>query len=102
LDRGDSVDEPLARTLGAALGVAPEDARLRESLPIVRGQVEALATEGDIATYVGTLFPTFGQPLPNTTMLRLLATALWHIVKAGELRDHARSSEGERQMDARS
>jgi hypothetical protein len=93
VDRGDPVEGPLARILGGALGVAPEDPRLIESLLVLRGQVEASATEGDIATYVGTLFPRFAQPLPNSPLLRLLGTALWHVVKAGQLRDRGKLTE---------
>lgn len=87
VDRGDPVEAPLSRILGAALGVAADDARLAEHTAVILGQVEAQATEGDVATYVGSVFPSFNRPLPEVDAHRLLGTALWHIAKLALVRD---------------
>lgn len=92
VDRGDPLEAALARVLGAALGVYPEDSRLIEPVTVIRGQVEAAATEGDIATYVRSLYPAFARPHADKTTERLLATALWHIAKVGLSRDALRNS----------
>ncbi len=87
VDRGDPVEAPLARVLGAALGVGADDPRLSDCITVVRGQVEAAATEGDVATYVRSLFATFDRPVLDVATHRILGTALWHLAKVGLDRD---------------
>lgn len=87
LDRGDSVDEPLARVLAATLSVPLGDPRLADPILIVRAQVAAGGTEAEVANYIRTLFALFERPLLDTGTHRLLGTAIWHIIKAGMLRD---------------
>ena len=93
VDRGDTVEEPLARVLATALDVPPHDPRLIDVLQVVRVQLDASATEGEVAKYVGTLFPLFARPVPDTPTLRLLGTALWHIAKIGLMREQAQTKE---------
>lgn len=92
VDRGDAVEEPLCRILASAFNVLQNDERLVEIVLVIRGQVEASATEGDVAKYVETLLPVFARPALDTLTLRLLGTALWHIAKVGTMREHARSA----------
>ncbi|MCC6244167.1 MAG: hypothetical protein IT353_15095 [Gemmatimonadaceae bacterium] len=92
VDRGDPLEASLARVLGAALGLRADDPRLLDHALVIRGQVEAAATEGEIATYARSLFPVYAREPLDLATDRLLGTALWHIAKVGLNRDAARSA----------
>lgn len=83
VDRGDPLEDILARVLGHALNVVDTDARLAEHVLTVRGLVEADATEVHVARFVRTLLPLFAQPDADARLSRTLGIALWHIAKVG-------------------
>lgn len=89
VDRGDSLESTLGRVLGHALNVEADDTRLEEHLLNIRGLVEADATEVHVTRYVRPLFPLFLQRDADATLSRTLGIALWHIAKAGLVRDNA-------------
>ena len=89
VDRGDALEQTLGRVLGHALGVDADDPRLHEHLLAIRGLVEADATEVHITRYVRPLFSRFLQRDEDATLTRTLGIALWHIAKAGLVRDRA-------------
>jgi hypothetical protein len=90
VDRGDALEETLGRVLGHALGFKADAPRLREHLVAIRGLVEADATEVHVTRYVRPLFPLFLERDVDATLTRTLGIALWHIAKAGLVRDGAR------------
>jgi hypothetical protein len=102
VDRGDALEESLARVLGHALGVDADDVRLAEHVLAIRGLVESDATEVHVTRYVRPLFPIFLQRDADATVSRTLGIALWHIAKAGLVRDVAkrRADELARQLPA--
>ena len=81
-------DEPLAgklvRCLSYQFGRAPDDPALESWASIIRGMVEADASEVQLSAYLQTL-P--GAEHFTGTHRRLLAIALWHVTKAGLVRD---------------
>ena len=89
VDRGDALEETLGRVLGHALGVEADDPTLQEHLLAIRGLVESDATEVHVTRYVRPLFPLFLQREADATLSRTLGIALWHIAKAGLVRDRA-------------
>ncbi len=89
VDRGDALEQTLARVLGHPLGVAADDPGLQEHILAIRGLVEADATEVHVPRYVRPLFPLFLQRDADATLSRTLGIALWHIAKAGLVRDRA-------------
>ncbi len=102
VDRGDALEQTLGRVLGHPLGVEADDPRLQEHLLAIRGLVEADATEVHVTRYVRPLFPLFLQRDADATLSRTLGIALWHIAKAGLVRDRAarRADELVRQLPA--
>ena len=90
VDRDEPLEHTLARVLGHPLGMAPDDPRLTEHVLTIRGQVEADATEVHVAAYVRSLFPLFELADIEGSASRILGIALWHIAKAGLVRDRAR------------
>jgi hypothetical protein len=89
VDRGDALEHTLDRVLGHALGFEEHDLRLTEHVLAIRGLVEADATEVHVTRYVRPLFPLFLQRDADATLTRTLGVALWHIAKAGLVRDRA-------------
>jgi len=89
VDRGDPPEKTLARILGHSLGLSQEDTRLTEHVLTIRGIVEADGTEVHVARHLRAVFVAFGQPEPDGAMRRALGIALWHITKAGLVRDRA-------------
>jgi hypothetical protein len=89
VDRFEPLEPIVSRALSHAFGIAAGDSRLLEPALTIRGLVEADATEVDVARYVRGLFVSFGLPEPAAGAPRLLGIALWHIAKAGLVRDRA-------------
>lgn len=89
VDRGDALEQTLGRVLGHALGFEADDPRLQEHLLAIRGLVEADATEVHVTRYVRPLFPLFLEHEADAVLSRTLGIALWHIAKAGLVRDRA-------------
>lgn len=90
VDRDDPLEDTLARVLGHPLFLDADDTRLAPHVLTVRGLVEADATEVHVTRFIRTLFPLFDQPEPDPKLTRTLGIALWHIAKAGLVRDRAR------------
>lgn len=89
VDRGDALEQTLGRVLGHALGFEADDPRLQEHVLAIRGLVEADATEVHVTRYVRPLFPLFLRHESDAVLSRTLGIALWHIAKAGLVRDRA-------------
>jgi hypothetical protein len=89
VDRNEPLEETLARVLGHSLGLRQDDARLTEHVLTIRGLVEADGTEVHVARHLRAVFEAFNLPEPEGAMRRALGIALWHIAKAGLVRDYA-------------
>jgi hypothetical protein len=89
VERDDPIEPELARVLAHPLGMPHDDARLDEHALAVRGLVEAGGSEVDVTKYVRRLFEPFGLPQPDAVVARLLGIALWHVTKAGLVRNNA-------------
>ncbi len=87
VDRFEPLEPILSRVLAHAFRMDAADARLVEPVLTVRGLVEADATEVHVAGYVRSLFASFGLPAPDGSTNRTLGVALWHVAKAGLIRD---------------
>ena len=87
VDRGDPLEATLSRVFGHSLGLEPTDLRLSEYVNTIRGLVEADATEVHVSGYVRTIRKTLGLPELEPAARRTLGIALWHIAKAGLVRD---------------
>ena len=90
VDRGDPLEQTLSRVLGFALQREADDPQLVEHVLTIRGLVEADATEVHVSRYLRPLFITFCGEEPDREFRRTLGIALWHIAKAGLVRDRAR------------
>lgn len=86
VDRGEPLEGKIARVLSYQFDRAPDDPELIGWSNVVRGMVEADASEVQLASYLRTL--PGAEEWPPTTR-RLLAIALWHIGKSGLVRDAA-------------
>lgn len=89
VDRGAPLEATLARVLGHALDVAANDPRMVEQALTIRGLVEANASEVHVARHVRSVFQLVGRPEPDAPTRLALGIALWHIAKAGLVRDQA-------------
>jgi hypothetical protein len=91
VDRGESPEPTLKRVLSfyLHLELGPADAVLGEYAGVVRGMAEADSTEVDIAKYLESLEEKHGVTEHEYRERRSLAIALWHVVKAAEVRDRA-------------
>jgi hypothetical protein len=91
VDRGESPEPTLVRVLSSYLELEPaaHQAELLEYARIVRGMAEADATEVQIAGYLRTLEGTHLTAEHPARHRRAVGVALWHIAKAGEVRDRA-------------
>jgi hypothetical protein len=91
VDRGEPPEPTLTRVLSSYLELEPlaNEARLREYTAAVRGMAEADATEVNIAGYLRTLESTHLAAEHPARHRRATAIALWHVVKAAEVRDRA-------------
>jgi hypothetical protein len=89
VDRGEPLEPTLGRVLGHSLGLESTDARLTEYVHTIRGLVEADATEVHVARYVRDIRTSLSLPEMDPPHRRTLAIALWHIAKAGLIRDRA-------------
>jgi hypothetical protein len=91
VDRGEPPEPTLTRVLASYLELEPSanEALLREYAGAVRGMAEADATEVNIAGYLRTLESTHLTAEHPARHRRGAAIALWHIVKAAEVRDRA-------------
>jgi hypothetical protein len=89
VDRGEPLEKVLGRVLSHALDLEPPDARLEDYVNTVRGMVEADGSEADVSTYVRNIRLELDLPVLDPDSRRTLAIALWHIAKAGLIRDRA-------------
>ena len=89
VERNDPIEPELSRVLAHPLGMPHNDARLDEHALAVRGLVEAGGSEVDVTVYVRRLYESLAQPHPDAVVARLLGIALWHVTKAGLVRDNA-------------
>lgn len=86
VQRDEPLEEKLMRVLAYQYGCPTSDPRLMEWASVLRGMVEADASEVQVAAWLGTLPAPEGEAPART---RLLAIALWHIAKCGLVRDSA-------------
>jgi hypothetical protein len=89
VDRGEPLERTLARVLGHSLGLGEDDPQLTEHVLTIRGLVEADGTEVHVARHLRAVFAALDRPEPDGPMRRALGIALWHIAKAGLVRDQA-------------
>jgi hypothetical protein len=91
IDRGEPPEPTVTRVLSSYLELEPQtnEASLREYAGAVRGMAEADATEVNIAGYLRSLESTHLAAEHPARHRRAVAIALWHIVKAAEVRDRA-------------
>ena len=91
VDRGEQPEPTLKRVLGFYLNLelASADTVLEEYAGLIRGMAEADATEVNIAKYLETLEQKHGVVEHQYRERRSVAIALWHVVKAAEVRDRA-------------
>src|SRR3954470_23181144 len=91
VDRGESPEPTLMRVFASYLELDPSSnaGRLQEYSAAVRGMAEADATEVNIAGYLRSLEVTHLAAEHPARHRRAVAIALWHIAKAGEVRDRA-------------
>jgi len=89
IDRGEPLEPTLGRVLGHSLGLESTDSRLTEYVHTLRGLVEADATEVHVSRYIRDIRSALDLPEMDAPHRRTLAIALWHIAKAGLIRDRA-------------
>ncbi|WP_411282351.1 hypothetical protein [Gemmatimonas sp.] len=77
----------MARVLGHAIGRDATDPAVEVHVLTIRGMVEADSTEVHVSGYLRTVWTTEGHAELEPTARRTLAIALWHIAKAGLVRD---------------
>ena len=102
VDRGEPLEGTLGRVLGFALGLEGGDPQLLPHVLTIRGLVEADATEVHVGRHVRSILESMGRPALAPPAQRTLGIALWHIAKAGLVRDLAerRLEELSRQLPA--
>ena len=89
VDRGEPLEPTLGRVLGHSLGLELPDPRLTEYVNTIRGLVESDATEVHVSKYLRDIRSALGLPELDQPARRTMAIALWHIAKAGLIRDRA-------------
>jgi hypothetical protein len=91
VDRGEPAEPTLARLLAHYFARHAEDDRewLAAQATIIRGMVEADASEVQVAAYLRHLGRTLALPGGAPPGARLVAIALWHAAKAALVRDVA-------------
>jgi hypothetical protein len=91
VDRGEAPDGVVQRVLSSYLHLDPVASaeQLREYVLAVLGMVEADATEVQLGGYLSTLEDAHGITDRLPRHRRSVGVALWHIVKAAEVRDRA-------------
>lgn len=87
VDRGDTVEYTLSRALGHAMVRPSDDPALIPHVQAIRGMVEADSTEVHVAGYLRSVEESLGTSELATELRRMLAIALWHIVKVAQVRD---------------
>ncbi|MFN8654656.1 MAG: hypothetical protein U0133_22335 [Gemmatimonadales bacterium] len=86
VQRDEPLEDKLVRVLGYQFKRATSDPVLMEWASVIRGMVEADASEVQVAAWVAKLTTPDGM---RSAEPRLLAVALWHIAKCGLVRDAA-------------
>ena len=91
MDRGESPEPTLSRVLSSYLELEPSahEAALEEYARTIRGMAEADSTEVQIAGYLRSLEWKHLAAEHPARHRRAVGIALWHIAKAGEVRDRA-------------
>lgn len=89
VERNDPIEPELCRVLAHPLRLDRDDRRLEEHALAVRGLVEAGGSEVDVTAYVRRLFESLELPPPDAVVARLVGIALWHVTKAGLVRNNA-------------
>jgi hypothetical protein len=84
VDRDEPLEEKLLRVLAHTYRRELTDRAVLDWCSVLRGMVEADASEVQVSSYLASL-P--GAESISTSDRRLLAIALWHIAKAGLVRD---------------
>ena len=92
VDRDEPLEEKLLRVFAHAYKRETTDPTILEWASVLRGMVEADASEAQVASYLGSL--PGADSMPGTSR-RLLAIALWHIAKVGLVRDGSQRRIGE-------
>jgi hypothetical protein len=95
VDRLEPPEPEVARVLRRFLELDPErDATAEaEYAHAVVQMVQARASEGEVANYLAHLQQQRGEPVTPPPTRRYVAIALWHIAKAGLVRDAGRLEE---------
>ncbi len=86
VQRDEPLEDKLIRVMAYQFKRPTGDPKLMEWASLLRGMVEADASEVQVAAWLATLPPPLDAPPGHT---RLLAIALWHIAKCGLVRDAA-------------
>ncbi|MCC6245520.1 MAG: hypothetical protein IT353_21980 [Gemmatimonadaceae bacterium] len=89
VDRGDTVEYTLSRVLGHVMVRPSDDPALVEHVQAIRGMVEADSTEVHVAGYLRSVEASLGREESDPVLRRMLAIALWHIVKVAQVRDES-------------
>jgi hypothetical protein len=91
LDRGALPDAKVRQVLAHYLGRPDEEDApwLAEHALAVLGMVDADAPEVDVAAYIRQVARGLGRAPTEVAGARLVAVALWHVVKAARMRDLA-------------
>jgi hypothetical protein len=93
VDRGEPSDakvrEIIAHFLGEPDAVSAAAPWLDEAVRDVTGMVIADAGEVPLAGYLRKLATTRGRTVMETPPARVVAIAIWHVVKVAEVRDRA-------------
>jgi hypothetical protein len=91
VDRGEPPEPTLRRVLASYLELEPSafEPQLGEYAAALRGMAEADATEVQLAGYLRSLEAKHLAAEHPARHRRAVAIALWHVVKAAEVRDRA-------------
>ena len=91
MDRGAPPEPKVRQVLAHYLGRPDEEnARwLAEHALAVLGMVDADASEVDVAAYIRQVARALGRAPAEVAGARMVAVALWHVVKAARMRDLA-------------
>jgi hypothetical protein len=89
VDRGEPAQQHLSRVLVRFLELSPEDnaSALAEYSETILAFVAADGSEVQLADYLADLQNRHGREVSPGRLRRYVAVALWHIAKAGLLRD---------------